>query len=235
VSAPGKAPITLMSVPGTAYRIAIGRLGTAGAAVMLDSYTGGAHCCHAFTIAVPQGGGFEAIPVTWQPPGGGDVQTTFDYGDIPFPTDLSGDGTADLVLRDDRFLYAFASYAGSMAPPVVLSVRDGGTADVSADPAFAPLFRDAMRRARARCTAKGAFERNGACAAYVADAARLGRFDVAWTVMLDAYDRDSTTGLDTCTADYVNGDCPAGHEKRFANFPQALRAFLERTGYIAAQ
>lgn len=234
VTSGDRPPVTLQGEPGIAYRVAIGRLNAAdpGASVMLDSFTGGAHCCDVFAIAEPAGDAMRIVPVSWQSPGsdGGDPQTMFDTGSIPFPADLSGDGHADIVLRDDRFLYEFASYAGSMAPPVVLSVIDGKTVDRSADPAFAPLFADAMRQAKTYCAATK-YERNGACAAYVADAARTGQLDAAWRFMLANYDRKSIAGLTRCTTAYVGDSCP--HEEHFADYPAALRAFLIRTGYIA--
>lgn len=235
VTVAGKGPVRLMGEPGIAYRIAIGRLDAAdtGASVMLDSFTGGAHCCHVYSIAEPIGDAVRIVPVTWRPAGSylNDAQTMFDVGDIPFPTDLSGDGHADIVLRDDRFLYQFESYAGSLAPPIVLSLSDGGTGDSSTDPRFLPLFAEAMARAEAICTNRSAFGRNGACGAYVADAARLGRMDEAWGVMERHYDRRSSWPLGRCTADYVDGKCPAGHDETFPNFPAALRSFLQQTGY----
>lgn len=235
VTVAGKPPVTLMGEPGIAYRVAIGRLNAtdSGASVLLDSFTGGAHCCHVYAIAEPIGETVRIVPVRWQPPGSGSdaAVSTFDYGDIPFPADLSGDGHADIVLRDDRFLYQFESYAGSMAPPIVLSLSDGGTGDSSTDPRFRPLFDEAMARAEAICTDHAAFGRNGACGAYVADAARLGRMHPAWQTMARSYDRHSSWPLDRCTADYVEGKCPAGHEETFRSFPAALRSFLLQTGY----
>ena len=233
VTVAGKPPVPLTGEPGRAYRLAIGRLnaGDSGAAVVLQTFTGGAHCCDTFTIAEPVGDAVRIVPVAWRPTGASEAQTEFDFGDIPFPADLSGDGRADIVLRDDRFLYEFASYAGSMAPPIVLSIEDGKTVDVSADPAFAETFEEVLRAAKAVCTDPKGFDRNGACAAYVGAAARLGRFDEAWIVMLRHYDRQSTTGLTRCTSDYVDGKCP--HEESFKDFPAALRAFLIWTGYTA--
>jgi len=233
VTVAGKPPVTLMGESGRAYRVAIGRLnaGDSGASVVLQTFTGGAHCCDVFTVAEPLGDAVRIVPIAWRPERASEPQTEFDFGDIPFPADLSGDGRADFVLRDDRFLYEFASYAGSMAPPIVLGIEDGKTVDVSADPAFAETFGEELRQAKAICTDAQGFDRNGACAAYVGAAARLGRFDEAWAVMLRHYDRRSTTGLTRCTSDYVDDKCP--HEEHFKDFPAALRAFLIRTGYIA--
>lgn len=233
VTVAGKPPAVIFGEPGIAYRVAIGRLsaGDSGASVVLQSFTGGAHCCDVFTIAEPVGDAVRIVPVTWQPNDASEPQTLFDFGDIPFPADLTGDGRADVVLRDDRFVYAFESYAGSMAPPIVLSIGDGRVEDVSGDPRLAPVFEDAMRRAEAICTDRSAYGRNGACAAYVADAARLGRFDAAWRTMMRVYDRHSPWPLDFCISGYVDRNC--AHEEHYRDFPTALRAFLIRTGYIA--
>jgi hypothetical protein len=52
--------------------------------------------------------------------------------------------------------------------------------------------------------------------------------------MLGVYDRRSDWGLTSCEAGYnAKGDCRQP-EKRYADFPAALRAFLSRTGYLPA-
>ena len=71
------------------------------------------------------------------------------------------------------------------------------------------------------------------CAAYVASAARLGRFDQAWSEMLRAYDRNSNWPLPgDCRVALVDYRCPEGQRTEYADYPEALRAFLVQQGYI---
>jgi hypothetical protein len=50
--------------------------------------------------------------------------------------------------------------------------------------------------------------------------------------MLGLYDRRSDWGLTSCEAGYNDkGECRQP-ERRFASYPEALRAFLRRTGYL---
>jgi hypothetical protein len=150
------------------------------------------------------------------------------------PRDLDGDGVVDFRERDNSFLYRFASYAGSFAPLQFFNIVGNRAVDVSTRPGFGPTFRAAMNEARSACVEPGP-DRNGACAGYVAAAARVGQFDAAWAVMLRSYDRDSDWELPTgCrVAPGPNGECPAASTITYSNFPDALRAFLARQGYIA--
>jgi hypothetical protein len=192
--------------------------------VYFQSFTGGAHCCNERQAAIitPRGirvvelGSFDGAP------------------EDNFPTDLDGDGIADFGERDNSFLYTFSSYAGSFAPPQIYNIVGNRPVDVSTRPGFRRLFREAMNEARQACVAPGP-DRNGACAGYVAAAARVGQFDAAWAVMLRAYDRESDWELPTgCrVAPSADGACPEASVVRYANFPDALRAFLIRQGYIA--
>jgi hypothetical protein len=77
-------------------------------------------------------------------------------------------------------------------------------------------------------------EANGFLAAWVATKALVGEFDSGWKRMLGLYDRGSDWGLTACEAGYdAKGDCRRP-EKRYASYPDALRAFLRRTGYLPA-
>jgi hypothetical protein len=74
---------------------------------------------------------------------------------------------------------------------------------------------------------------NGACAAYVAAAARVGRFQAAWAEMLHSYQRDSNWDLPTgCRVDDRNRGCPPADIIHYRNYPDALRHFLIRLHYI---
>jgi hypothetical protein len=187
--------------------------------VLFTSSSGGDHCCtRVYVVAKVQTG--------W---------TAFDLGlwdgeplkDIP--TDIDGDKIIDIVLSDDRFLNAFASYEESFAPPIIIDVYAGSVRDVSRDPRFKKIYAARMAKLKDQCTA----QMNGACAAYVANGARAGQFDAAWKFMLAHYDKDAKwTYATRCKGKQANGSC-AGQQIKPKDFPEALRWFLEDRGYIA--
>lgn len=206
------------------HRAAVGN-GPRGPFVFFQSFSGGAHCCTNMQLIERGDGAARVVNLgDWN---GGYIDE--------LPRDLDGDGALDLVLSDDRFLYAFSSYAGSMPPPRIMSVIDGRAVDVSHRPAFRSFFETAMAEARRECAGRDADdEANGPCAAYVASAARLGRFDEAWAVMLREYDQAANWPWPSqCRVATVDHQCPAGQEIEHDNFPDALRAHLIETGYIA--
>ncbi len=211
--------------PAYEHMLGVGTLDRRGTRfVYFQSFTGGAHCCNELQAAIIGPRGIRVVELG-----------SFDGGpDEVFPRDLDGDGAVDFVQRDDAFLYTFASYAGSMAPPKIFNLVGNRFVDVSNRPGFRRLFREAMADARTNCLQRGP-DRNGACAGYVAAAARLGQFDAAWAVMLRAYERDSGWELPTgCrVAPNASGECPAASVIHYSNYPDALRAFLVQQGYIA--
>jgi hypothetical protein len=189
-----------------------------GAAVMLETYSGGAHCCTVVQAAVPDGGAFRIVDL-----GRYDGERL-----ARLPTDWDGDGQLDFIVTDDAFLYAFSSYAGSLPPPMILNIEGGKAVNVSARPAFRPIFEQAMAQAEKRC-AEG---ENGHCAAYAAAAARIGRFDGAWEKLLQVHDRNSRDWPTACKVAEGEEGCPEGQEITYNSFPEALRAFLAQHGYI---
>jgi hypothetical protein len=230
VRMPGRPPVEVEGSPTSPsfdHRVGVGRWDASRRYVLFQSFTGGAHCCNAIRLVLPEG----------------DRLRVFDLGEWDggpadeLPTDRDGDGAIDFVFADNAFLYAFASYAESFAPPKVMNLVGGELVDVSARPGFRPLFEAAMTEARAGCVTPGGarFEGmspNGACAAYVAAAARVGRFDEAWAEMLRSYDRDFQWDLPTgCRTPAV--PCADGDVIRYADYPEALRRFLIEQGYIA--
>jgi hypothetical protein len=186
------------------HGLSVGRLDAAGHRfVMWQAYTGGAHCCFNIQLILPDGPAPRLIPL-----GNFDMEMMTDI-----PADVDGDGRTDFVLRDNGFLYAFASFAGSFAPPQIWNVEGERAVNVSAAPRYRALFVEAMAETRPLCLDRGEGERNGACAAFVAAAARLGEADRAWAEMLQAYDR-------------------AGDGDGRGPFPRRLRAFLVARGYL---
>lgn len=201
----------------------LGRLSKGGPeSAFFQDYTGGMHCCQRMRVVTPSGGGLTVVEL------GG-----YDGAEIGWPRDLDGDGTRDFVVTDDRFLYAFESYAASVAPPRVLNVVDGTARDVSAEPRYAPLFRKAAQRTRKACI--GEEYPNGACAAWAAAAARLGTLDQVWPVILAEYRKEPAAWPDRCNvARDEDGQCPEGKLVEYPDYPTGLRAYLAELGYIPA-
>lgn len=208
---------------GYTHRIsAVQNLRSAPPIVMIQSFTGGAHCCNVVTLAGYSHGKLKVIELGM-----------WDGDQIELPKDISGDGVADFVMRDGSFLYAFSSYASSYSPPKILNVVSGKVADVSRRPAFRKLFADAANEAREVCRyAESSDQRNGACPTYVAAAARIGKLQEAWSNMLTSYDAKS--GWDFPSGCRVKKDnCPPGLEIKFKSYPESLLYFLKEKGYVA--
>jgi hypothetical protein len=191
--------------PDSEHGLSVGRLDAGGQRyVMWQAYTGGAHCCFSVQLLLPDGPERGVISL-------GDYDMEMMIG---IPTDIDGDGRTDFVFRDDAFLYGFASFAGSFALPQIWNVEGGRAVDVSAAPRYRALFVDGIAETRPICLdPRGGDDRNGACASFVAAAARIGDFESAWRAMLGGYDRRDDAH-------------PGGP------FPQRLRAFLVAHGYL---
>ena len=203
----------------------IGKLdaGSTTEQVILSTFSGGAHCCTDVKVLTLTGGGWKTVEFgAWD----GD-------GLSAFPADIDGDGYADFVFSDDRFAYAFTDYADSYMPPRIFQIHGTEAMEFSQSKSFHMLFEKDMHEAEGGCIKHN----NGACAAYAADAARLGQFDRAWDMVLKNYDPKSDWIYPTkCNAAVgESGRCPKDQEVKFANFPDALMWFLADTGYIAAK
>lgn len=210
------------AAPTAEHGLTVGLLDRAGTRfVMWQAYTGGAHCCFHVQLLIPDG----------PAPGVVDLGA-FDMEMMDrAPEDRDGDGRVDFVMRDDRFHYAFASFAGSFAPPQILNVRGGRAVDVSAAPGFRALFAAHLEETREICLSGGG-DRNGACAAYAASAARLGRFESAWREIERAYERGTDRLYPGDCGDGVAADSCAPERMVRYDFPTALRRFLVRHGYL---
>jgi len=203
--------------------IGVGHIDAASAEpqVLFTTFSGGAHCCASTKLVEKLDGAWRVVDLAWQD------------GDRlgQFPADIDGDGRREFQLADGRFLSAFTSYADSLSPPTVKRVNRGIVEDLSAEPRFRKVFQSYAAEAKSECE-KG---RNGACAAYVAAAARAGQIEAAWPVMLAAYQRDSDWTLPTaCVRKPSSGECAEADTVRFATYPEALRWFLGDTGYLPA-
>ena len=174
--------------------------------VLVDAYTGGAHCCALTEILRFNGTAYATSEASW--------------GNIGYELkDLDRDGRPDFVTADDAFSYAFSSYAGSYHPPLVLDY----------DATAKGFFTDVTRRfpALARKNAKDAlhtlararrqhFETLGVVSAYVADLYLLRRGREVRSYLARARKR---------------GDLRNAGGRAPKNFERQLLAFLHKQGY----
>lgn len=171
--------------------------------VVLDLYWGGAHCCWYTQIYR-----YDSATQHYRP-------LVHVWGNVSYVlADLDHDGREELVTRDDRFSYAFASFADSRWPVRILAYRDGKLTvvtksyptEVKRD--SASLWHEAMARGRRQASNQGMM------AAWAADQCLLGHCAVAFRSIASL----SKTGR-------VHGELkPAAYERK-------LRAFLKRTAY----
>lgn len=130
--------------------------------VLVDAFTGGAHCCSITEILRFNGTGYDLAEAGWGDPG---------YR----LADLDRDGKPEFVSADDAFAYVFASYAMSWMPPKVFQWRAGAFTIVTKQyPAL--VKRDLVRLRKAlRSAQRHHYETTGLIAGYTADLYLLGR------------------------------------------------------------
>lgn len=191
--------------------------------VIVEEYTGGAHCCtQIWVVRAPakwSRGRWRALDL------GG-----FDGGDFK-PRDLDGDGLAELKLHDGAFLYLYSSYVGSYPPPKILSVRHGKVVDLTRKASMRPILRreEARMRKWIAEAEKEKGEINGFLAGYVALKLLLGEGVEGWRLMLGKH---RPTRIDYCPLPGPgNTDgCPVPVLK--LPYPAHLLITLRELGYI---
>ena len=176
--------------------------------VLLDLYSGGAHCCTFTWIYRFTGSSYTGTSVAW-----GDTGYTL--------KDLDGDRIPEFSSFDDRFAYTFTDYADSWFPPLILQYRAGKMSDVTRSyPAV--IKREAARALRAYKSRKNRRDRDlrGVVAAYAADQCLLGKPAKAWTFVRSAQRRHLLKG-------FGRGDI----WPRNGRYLRALQKFLHKNGY----
>jgi hypothetical protein len=90
--------------------------------VLVDLFSGGAHCCSSTVIEVLNTGGtaYQQTVASW-------------LNGFYRLRDLDGDGQPEFVTDDERFAYLFTSYAESWRPPMVLELRGHTLRDRTTD------------------------------------------------------------------------------------------------------
>jgi hypothetical protein len=175
--------------------------------VVVDLFTGGAHCCSYSRVYR-----YDAATATY-------TQVLQTWGDPGYRLeDLDGDGRPEFVTADDRFAYAFTDYAASGLPIQIFSYAGGGFTDVTrAYPvqvrADAELWLHVYTRERRR---HGPKDLKGIVAAYVADEYLLG---------------DGATGEALLSSAKRRGDL-GGFGGSASRFVVRLHRFLRGNGYL---
>jgi hypothetical protein len=175
--------------------------GSAAPEAIVDLYTGGAHCCFQSFVLLTNG---RLLFRNWGDPG--------------YRIE-SHAGAIDFVSADDRFAYAFTSFAGSALPVQVWSIdSDGRLADVTAS--RLDLVRtDAAQTWRGYLQERGKPDSDirGVIAGWCADEYRLGREAACKAELAAALKRGFLDG-------------PTGWPRNAA-FVSALDRSLGRWGY----
>ena len=174
--------------------------------VLVDAYSGGAHCCALTEILAFNGTGYGVTEAYWG-------NTGYEL------QDLDVDGKPELVGYDDAFAGAFSSFAASFFPPRVVDYDprvQGALRDVTDH--FVALIRKNQRQAlhalkRAR---RQHYDTLGIVAAYVADMYLIGDNDAVRPYLNRARKRGD---LRT-----ISGRAPRSFERK-------LLAFLKKQGY----
>ena len=174
--------------------------------VVVDSYTGGAHCCIVSDVLFFTGTAYARAEHNWG---------SYGYA----LKDLNGDGRLELNGYDAAFEDAFTSHAASFAPPLVLAfdpTAAGSVRDVTR--AFPAAIRKNVKEALHIVAAarRRRAETLGGVATYVADLYLLGRGREARPYLARARKR---------------GDLRAAFGKAPRSFDRRLLAFLHKQGY----
>jgi hypothetical protein len=175
--------------------------------VVLDLYSGGAHCC-----TVEQFFSFDPISATYV------KRTERDFGDpLVRIVDLGHNGRFQLLTADDRFAYEFTDFAGSGLPIQILEFSGGRFVDVTRH-FRGPIARDAARWLRAfKGMARFHYEDSvGLIAAWAADEDLLGHFKLVRRYLAQQ-----------AAAGHLNAPFNPGGKK----FVTKLQRFLHTHGY----
>jgi hypothetical protein len=173
--------------------------------VLVDLYSGGAHCCWYTDVYryVRRSRSYRPTIGFW-----GNV--------VPTLVDLNGDRRPEFRTADDRFAYVFTSFAGSVFPIRIFRFDHGRFLDVTR------RFPQLVRRDAARLYALYRSERRrpdadvaGVLPAWLAEEYLLGRGPSGWPVLRRAVRRGEI-----------------GPYSRPRTYLRKVRFFLRRTGYI---
>jgi hypothetical protein len=180
-----------------------------GPVVLLDLYTGGAHCCFSSDLLLPGRSDVRMIQETWGDPG---------YR----LEDLGNDRALELVTADDGFAYAFTDFADSSFPIKILKLEHASLVNVTrsypkqVEADAATLWASYLKKRTSQNR-----DVRGVLAAWAADEALLGRWPQAFAALDVALARGD---LDQGAAE---ASWPLGR-----SYLSSLRQFLTKNGNL---
>ncbi|MER3433964.1 MAG: hypothetical protein C4288_11155 [Leptolyngbya sp. ERB_1_1] len=145
--------------------------------VIADMFTGGAHCCRYSLIYH-----YDRDQQQY-------IESRADWGDLGYRLrDFDRDGKTEFYSADDRFAYAFTSYAASAFPIQILRFENGKMVDVTRQYPK-QVYSDAYQlwQHYQEVKAKEDAEVKGVLAAYLADKYLLGQQENGWKQLESVY------------------------------------------------
>jgi hypothetical protein len=180
--------------------------------VLVDLYSGGAHCCWSTAIFSRKGKRYGVRVGQWGNSG-------YRLRDLDPDAPAARRGL-EFVTVDDRFAYRFTAYAFSLRPPRVFQLSESGRL-VDRTHRFLGLIRGSLRemdKLIIELEAEPGSDLRGAVATRVADMYLLGRDDEVDAYLADQLAKGNLEG---------DAGWPAGEQ-----FKPALLKFLGNSGYI---
>ena len=180
--------------------------------VILDLYTGGAHCCYVSRI-------YRYVASTYVP-------RKYSWGDPSYALrDLDGDGRPEFVTADDAFAHAFTAYAGSALPIRIWKYRAGPMINVTRS------FPGLVRKDAATLWKEYLAERKsefpdprGILAAWMGDQYLLGTQAKGWKTMTQLNAQGEFKGIEGDEIWAKNGAYLAKLRKFLANYGYAHKS-----------
>jgi hypothetical protein len=175
--------------------------------VVLDLYSGGAHCCTVILV------------FSFDPVAGAYVKTERLFGDPDArAVDLRHDGRFEFLTADDSFAYRFTDYAGSGLPIQIFTFAGGQFTDVTRSyPALVAKDAAFWLKAFKRMASDHYSDSVGVAAAWAADEDLLGHVKLVNRFL----HRQARAG-------HLNAPFAAGGNRFIAK----LQKFLRRRGYL---
>jgi hypothetical protein len=189
--------------------------------LVFTRFSGGAHCCtNTWIVYKPNGGEAWSLIDAGKTDGGG-----YSYEDV------DGDDGLEMLRVNNAFLYAFDSYAGSLAPIQIFKLRGGKLEDVSTEEIYRPrLMQDLASMEYSAKVDPSLWKSNGFLIGWAAAKMRLGQGQDAWQVVAENARKDSSFGPQECITGQKLDDCP-DDKLKYIPILKAMASFLKEEGY----
>lgn len=176
--------------------------------VILEMFTGGAHCCSVTVIFR-----YDAKAASYR-------SKLADWGNYGYAlVDLDKDGLPEFSAFDERFVYTFTAYVFSAAPVQIWQYRAGALIDVTREfPKEIEKHAAGLKGTYTKERKDKEVDLRGFIAAYVGDLYLLDRGEEAQAFLQQALKRGDLNGV--------------FEPKTGAEFITALNKFLRESGYI---